>query len=230
MLPCLAQSEPFPLIPTSKSHAALCSRYQEPAGHAAVRNSVQRLPAEQQPQHSSKSSSCVWFFSGLSFPLEEEENLGWSMAMITMAAWHRNQWKGKKSRLVPVMALFRREVAFTLSSHPQGQSSYPHCLPSMAAKFLPSFHPQAVLDVHTHIQKCYWCTHGLSSSVLIFQGQSHRGSGVDSQTLACPWSACLSNSPWPALFQPLAVGRDNMPGNKAQLLVIDKEASGYPLT
>lgn len=39
-----------------------------------------------------------------------------------------------------------------------------------------------------------------------------------------------SNSPQPALFQTLAVGRSDVSRNKAQLLLIDKEASGYPLT
>lgn len=146
-------SKSFPLIHTSKPHAALCSRYQEPASHTAVRNSIQRPSAEQQPQRSSKASSCVWFFSGLSFLLEEEENLGLSIATVTMAAWHRNQWKGMKSSPVPVMALFRWEGTFILSSHPQGRSSYPHYLPSTAAKFLPSSKnfTQTGLDVHTQV-------------------------------------------------------------------------------
>lgn len=133
MLPCLAQTEPFPLIPTSKSHATLCSRYQEPAGHTAERNSIQRLSSSH-----STAPKLALVFSGLSFPLEEEENLGLSIATVSMAAWHRNQWKGMKSSPVPIMAFFRGEVAFTLPSHPQGQPSYPHCLPSKAAKFLPS--------------------------------------------------------------------------------------------
>lgn len=93
------------------------------------------------PQLSSSHSTApklALVFSGLSFALEEEENLDLSIATVSMAAWHRNQWKGMKSSPVPVMAFFRWEVAFTLPSHPQGQSSYPHCLPSKAAKFLPS--------------------------------------------------------------------------------------------
>ena len=103
----------------------------------------------------------MWSFSGLSLPLEEKENLGLNMAAVTVAAQHRSQCAWFQSSPVLMMALFMSEVAFTLSSHSEGQPSYPCFLPSTAAVLLSASYPQIHSHVHTH--KCIdICTYGLS--------------------------------------------------------------------
>lgn len=120
------------------------------------------------------------------------------------------------------MALFRSEVAFTLSSHAQGQSSYPCCLPSTEAALLSVSYPQIHSHVYTH--ECInTCAHGLSFllSLHLQTSVSQRHGGWLTPrllALASLWPACLSNPPRPTLSQSLAVGGNDVSGRKAQLL------------
>lgn len=121
----------------------------------------------------------MWFFSLPSLLLKDEENPALNMAAVTVAAWHRSQWNGMvQSSPVHVMALLRSEVAFTLSSYPQGQSSYSCCLPITAAVLLSASYPQIHSHVYTRVTDTR--THGLSFLHFIFKYQSYRGHEADS--------------------------------------------------